>query len=113
VTIIEVMDPAANTSSDCAYADRWHEEMRRAFDQRDVLPQAACEALVRVLENFIAEQAVDDGHLDEVRRTIALGSRPTVRVDAELEAPLYGNKWSALTPIRVEDASAVDVLCLP
>jgi hypothetical protein len=77
VTTIEVMDPAANTSSDCAYADSWHEEMRRAFDQRDALPQAACEALVRVLENFLAEEAVDDAHLDEVRRTIALLREPT------------------------------------
>jgi hypothetical protein len=77
VTTIEVMDSSANTSSDCAYADSWHEEMRRAFDQRDALAQAACEALVRVLENFLAEEAVDDAHLDEVRRTIALIREPT------------------------------------
>ena len=71
------MDTAANTSSDCANADSWHEEMRRAFDQRDALPQAACEALVRVLENFLAEDAVGDAHLDEVRRTIELLREPT------------------------------------
>jgi hypothetical protein len=69
--------PAANTSFDCAYAASWHEEIRRAFDQRDVLPQAACEALARVLEHFLAAEAVDDAHLNEVRRTIALLTEPT------------------------------------
>jgi hypothetical protein len=59
-------------------------------------PQAACEALARVLEDFLADEGVEDAHLNEVRRTIALlGSRPTVRADAELEAPVYGNEWSA------------------
>ena len=78
MTTIGVMDhPAANTSFDCAYADSWHEEIRRAFDQRDVLPQAAREALARVLEHFLAAEAVDDAHLNEVRRTIALLTEPT------------------------------------
>lgn len=76
MTTIEVMDPAANPSFDCAYAHSWQQEMRRAVDQRDVLPPAACEALVRVLENFLVEGAVDDADLDEVLRAIALLMQP-------------------------------------
>lgn len=76
VTTIEVMDPAANPSFDCAYAHSWHQEMRRAVDQRDELPPAACEAVVRVLENFLVEEAVDDADLDEVLRAIALLMQP-------------------------------------
>ncbi len=92
MTTIGVMDhPAANTSFDCAYADSWHEEIRRAFDQRDVLPQAACEALARVLEHFLAAEAVDDAHLNEVRRTIALLTEPTdcARADAGASMQIY------------------------
>jgi hypothetical protein len=72
------MEPALNATFDCAYAGSWHEEMRRAVDQRNALPPAACDALVRLLERFLAEdEVVGDAHLDEVRRTIALLSEPT------------------------------------
>jgi hypothetical protein len=81
VTTIQVMHPAANTIFDCAYAQSWYEEMRRAVAQRDVLSPAARDALVRVLARFLVEdEAVGDAQLDEVRRTIALLREPT---DAE------------------------------
>ena len=71
------MEAAANTTFDCAYAHSWREEMRRAVDQRDVLPPAACAALVRVLECFLLEdEALGAAHVDEVRRTIALLRQP-------------------------------------
>jgi hypothetical protein len=88
VTTIEVMDPAANPSFDCAYAHSWHQEMRRAVDQRDVFPPAACEALARVLENFLLEGAVDDPDLDEVLRAIAL-------LDATRPGPLEATEPQA------------------
>jgi hypothetical protein len=74
---IQVMDPAANTIFDCAHVRSWHEEMRRAVDLRDLLPQAACEAVVRVIENFLLEEAVNGASRDEALRTIALLRQPT------------------------------------
>ena len=71
------MEAAADTTFDCAYAHSWHEEMRRAADQRDLLPSAAREALAQVLERFLLDdEALGAAHVDEVRRTIALLRQP-------------------------------------
>lgn len=71
------MELAPNATFDCAYADSWHDEMRRAVDRRNALAPAACDALVRLLERFLVEdETVGGEHLDEVRRTTALLSEP-------------------------------------
>jgi hypothetical protein len=71
------MEAAADPTFDCGYAHSWHEEMRRAVNQRDVLPPAARAALVRVLERFLLEdEALGAAHADEVRRTITLLREP-------------------------------------
>jgi hypothetical protein len=49
----------------------WQEELRRAVRESDALPPAACQALARLLEQFLEEEAADADSQGELRAALA------------------------------------------